>query len=437
MHKYRIRLKKYGSLDFYYAILRKDWKRSTIFGDMFLKILAVLVISGHRFIKDSCIVSASALTFYSVLSLVPIVALVLGIAKGFGVYSLLENQLHQQTFTNPEIVDFVLQFANQALENTQGGLITGIGIVFLLWAVIKVLGNTELAMNQIWGVVRGRSVTKKFTDYLSIMFIAPIFVVLISSINVFLTSNLQTIAMEDGFLSYASSLIITLLNFLPFILVWMLFIFLYMFMPTTRVRFKYALLAGIVAGSVYQVVQWFYIRFQIGVSSYNAIYGSLAALPLLLVWLQLSWSIVLWGTELCYIMKNRHFMFRDVMDKESRWIDNIDLSLQVLTYISKEYIQNNGVPTLEKISAELSMSTSKLQVVLQQLTDKGILAETGKEDDRSYLPVIDLYQLSWAEVIIRLSNIGDRNEDEWEKRFVKAIYQEFGEEKFAYPKRNQ
>ncbi|CCZ82460.1 YihY/virulence factor BrkB family protein [Odoribacter laneus] len=437
MQKYRIRLKKYGSLDFYYAILRKDWKRSTIFGDMFLKILAVLVISGHRFIKDSCIVSASALTFYSVLSLVPIVALVLGIAKGFGVYSLLENQLHQQTFTNPEIVDFVLQFANQALENTQGGLITGIGIVFLLWAVIKVLGNTELAMNQIWGVVRGRSVTKKFTDYLSIMFIAPIFVVLISSINVFLTSNLQTIAMEDGFLSYASSLIITLLNFLPFILVWMLFIFLYMFMPTTRVRFKYALLAGIVAGSVYQVVQWFYIRFQIGVSSYNAIYGSLAALPLLLVWLQLSWSIVLWGTELCYIMKNRHFMFRDVMDKESRWIDNIDLSLQVLTYISKEYIQNNGVPTLEKISAELCMSTSKLQVVLQQLTDKGILAETGKEDDRSYLPVIDLYQLSWAEVIIRLSNIGDRNEDEWEKRFVKAIYQEFGEEKFAYPKRNQ
>lgn len=437
MKKYRIRLKKYGSLDFYYAVLRKDWKKSTIFGDIFLKILAVLVISGHRFIRDSCIVSASALTFYSILSLVPIVALVLGIAKGFGVYALLEEQLHQQTFTNPEIVDFVLQFANQALENTQGGLITGIGIVFLLWAVIKVLGNTELAMNQIWGVVRGRSVTKKFTDYLSIMFIAPIFVILISSINVFLTSNLQNVAMEDGFLSYASSLIITLLNFLPFILVWMLFIFLYMFMPTTRVRFKYALLAGIVAGSVYQIVQWFYIRFQIGVSSYNAIYGSLAALPLLLVWLQLSWSIVLWGTELCYIMKNRHFMFREVMDKENRWIDNVDLSLQVLSYISKVYTQNKGVPTLGMISTELRMGASKLQVVLQQLIDKGILTEVGKEEDYSYLPLIDLYQLSWAEVIIRLSNIGNRNEDEWEKRFVKAIYQEFGEEKFACSEQNQ
>lgn len=431
MQKYKIRLKKYGSLDFYYAVIRKDWKKSTILGDIFLKILAVLVISVHRFVKNSCIISASALTFYSVLSFVPIVALALGIAKGFGVYTLLEDQLHQQTLTNPEIVDFVLQFANQALENTQGGLITGIGIVFLLWAVIRVLGNTELAMNQIWGVVKGRSVTKKFTDYLSIMFIAPIFIILISSINVFLTSNLQTIAMEDGFLSYASSLIITLLNFLPFILVWMLFIFLYMFMPTTRVQFKYALVAGIVAGSVYQIVQWFYIRFQIGVSSYNAIYGSLAALPLLLVWLQLSWSIVLWGTELCYIIKNRHFMFRDVMDKESRWIDNVEISLRILTYISRIYIQNHNIPTLGMICDELRMSTSKLQVVLQQLIDKGILAETGKDDDHTYLPAIDLYQLSWAEVIIRLSNVGKRGEDEWEKRFVKAIYQEFGDEKFA------
>lgn len=431
MQKYKIRLKKYGSLDFYYAVIRKDWKKSTILGDIFLKILAVLVISVHRFVKDSCIISASALTFYSVLSFVPIVALALGIAKGFGVYTLLEEQLHQQTLTNPEIVDFVLQFANQALENTQSGLITGIGIVFLLWAVIRVLGNTELAMNQIWGVVKGRSVTKKFTDYLSIMFIAPIFIILISSINVFLTSNLQTIAMEDGFLSYASSLIITLLNFLPFILVWMLFIFLYMFMPTTRVQFKYALVAGIVAGSVYQIVQWFYIRFQIGVSSYNAIYGSLAALPLLLVWLQLSWSIVLWGTELCYIIKNRHFMFRDVMDKESRWIDNVEISLRILTYISRIYIQNHNIPTLGMICEELRMSTSKLQVVLQQLIDKGILAETGKDDDHTYLPAIDLYQLSWAEVIIRLSNVGKRGEDEWEKRFVKAIYQEFGDEKFA------
>ena len=102
-----------------------------------------------------------------------------------------------------------------------------------------------------------------------------------------------------------------------------------MFMPTTPVKFKYALVAGIVAGTVFQIVQWFYLRFQIGVSSYNAIYGGLAALPLLLVWLQLSWSIVLWGTELCYIMRNRHFLYRNAMNADNKWVDNVEVTLRM------------------------------------------------------------------------------------------------------------
>lgn len=285
------RLKRFGTLEFYYAVLRRDWRKKAIVWESFLKIIAILVVSIDRFIKDAGAVSAAALTFYSVLSFIPFVALALGIAKGFGLGTVLESQLHEQTLANTQIVDFVLNFANHALENMKGGLVTGLGIVFLLWAVVKVLGNTELAMNRIWGVRKGRGVTRKFTDYLSIMFIAPILVILISSINVFMTSNLQAIAMEEGFLSYAGSLMIFLLKLLPYLLVWLLFIFLYRFMPTTPVKLKHAVVAGIIAGTVYQVVQWFYIRFQIGVSSYNAIYGSLAALPLLLVWLQLSWSI--------------------------------------------------------------------------------------------------------------------------------------------------
>lgn len=430
-HKYKLRLKRYGSLDFYYAVLRRDWRKSAFIRELFLKTLAILVISIDRFIKDAGNVSAAALTFYSVLSFIPVVALALGIAKGFGLSNLLERQLHEQTFANPQIVDFVVGFANHALENTKGGLITGLGIVFLLWAVVKVLGNTELAMNRIWGVSKGRSITRKFTDYLSIMFIAPILVILISSINVFLTSNLQTIAMEDGFLSYAGSLIITLLNMLPFLLVWVLFIFLYRFMPTTPVKLKYAVIAGIIAGSVYQVVQWFYIRFQIGVSSYNAIYGSLAALPLLLVWLQLSWSIVLWGTELCYILRNRHFLYKNPVERENKWVENIEISVKILRYIADEYLRNNGGPSLGMISKKLRMSTSRLRVVLQDLTDKNILAEVENDDDIFYLPKIDLHRLSLADVITRLSYIHNQNEEVWEKRFIDAINREFGDEKFA------
>lgn len=218
------KLKKFFSLGYYYAILRKDWRGVALFRGLLLRGMAILVISVNRFVGDACMVSASALTFYSVLSFIPIVALVLGIAKGFGVGKVLEQQIREQTFTDPQVMDFVVQFANHALENTKGGLITGLGIMILLWSVIKVLGNTELAMNRIWGIKRGRKLTRKFSDYLSVMFIAPILLTLISGINVFLTSNLQTIAVEEGFLRYASSLIIWLVNVLPYLLVWFLFV---------------------------------------------------------------------------------------------------------------------------------------------------------------------------------------------------------------------
>ncbi len=430
-YKFNLWLKKFFSLDFYYVVLRKERQKTAFWREAPLRVLAVFVISVNRFLKDTGMVSASALTFYSILSFVPFVALALGIAKGFGLSKVLEDQIREQSFTNPQIMDFVVEFANQALENTKGGLITGLGIVILLWSVIKVLGNTELAMNRIWEVKKGRSLTKKFTDYLSIMFIAPILVILIGSINVFLTSNLQTIAMEEGFLKYASSFIISLLNLIPFILVWVLFIFLYMYMPATPVRFKYAVLAGIIAGTVYQVMQWFYIRFQIGVSSYNAIYGSLAALPLLLVWLQLSWCIVLWGAELCYVLRYRHFMFRNAMDRENRWVDNVEQAIRILKFIASEYMQNRGGTTLNTISKKLKINTTKLKEILCELVDKNILAEILMEEEPVYLPLIDLHRLSLADVIIRLSYIHTHGGTDWEGRFIAAIRKEFSQETFA------
>ena len=230
---------------------------------------------------------------------------------------------------------------------------------------------------------------------------------------------------------YASSLIIWLVNVLPYLLVWFLFVFLYMYMPATPVKFKYAILAGIIAGTVYQVMQWFYIRFQIGVSSYNAIYGSLAALPLLLVWLQLSWSIVLWGTELCYIFRNRHCMYLNSLDRESRWIENVGQAVKILKYISDEYMQNKGGVTLGQISKKLKISTSKLQIVLHELVEKSVLAGWREDDDIVYLPLRDLHQLSMADVINRLANVDTQMEKGWGRRYADAIEKEFGHDKFA------
>lgn len=428
---HKISLKKFLVLNFYYSVLRRDWRITTFITDLVLKCVAVVVVSMDRFIKDACSISASALTFYSTLAFIPVMALVLAVARGFGAAKALEEWMGGQSFTNPQVVDWMMSIANKALENTQGGIVTGLGIVLLLWSVIRMLGSTELAMNRIWGVKKGRSVTKKFTDYMSILFIAPILIILVSSINVFMTSNLQEFALEEGLWSYASAALQTLLTLVPYVLVWLLFIFLYMFMPTTPVKFKYALVSGIIAGTVFQIVQWFYIRFQIGVSSYNAVYGGLAALPLLLVWLQLSWSIVLWGTELCYILRNRHFLYRNTMNMDNRWVDNVEVSLRILRYISTEYMRNNGGPPLSAICKKLRMSSSKIRMVLEELVEKKILVEIKDDDDVSYFPAHDLHTLSLADVIVQLSYMDGFKNEEWKKRFIKAINEEFSSDKFA------
>lgn len=244
-------------------------------------------------------------------------------------------------------------------------------------------------------------------------------------------SNLQDYAMEEGFLSYASVALKAVFALIPYVLVWFLFVFLYMFMPTTPVRFKYAIVAGIVAGTVFQIVQWFYIRFQIGVSSYNAIYGGLAALPLLLVWLQLSWSIVLWGTELCYIMRNRHFLYRNAMNADNRWVDNVEVTIKMLRYISEQFTHNQGSPTLAMICKKLRMSSSKVRVVLQELVDQKILVEVRDDDDVSYYPAVDFHRLALSDIITRLSHLDENRGEEWKMRFVEAIKREFFKDTFA------
>lgn len=418
-------------IDFYYSVLRRDWRISTFLTDVVLKTLAVAVVSIDRFVKDASTISASALTFYSTLSFIPVVALILAIARGFGAAKALEDWIKDQTYTNPEVMEWVVGIANKALDNTQSSLITGFGIILLIWSVVRMLSSTELAMNRIWGVKKGRTLVKKFTDYMSILFIAPILVVLISSINVFMMSNLQDYAMEEGFLSYASVALKALFALIPYVLVWFLFVFLYMFMPTTPVRFKYAIVAGIVAGTVFQIVQWFYIRFQIGVSSYNAIYGGLAALPLLLVWLQLSWSIVLWGTELCYIMRNRHFLYRNAMNADNRWVDNVEVTIKMLRYISEQFTHNQGSPTLAMICKKLRMSSSKVRVVLQELVDQKILVEVRDDDDVSYYPAVDFHRLALSDIITRLSHLDESRGEEWKMRFVEAMKREFSKDTFA------
>lgn len=254
------------------------------------------------FIADNCQTKASALAFYSLLSIVPFLAVLFGIAQEFGFGNALENTITSRLIQQPEIADKLIEFAYTSLKNTQGSIIASIGIITLLWTVLGLLNNVETVFNEIWKIPTGRSYGKKFRDYITVLFVAPFFLVGASSMNIYLTTQLKQ-DYDNLIVEAVTPVLLMLLKLFPFLLMWMLMTFIYTFIPNTKAHIKANLVAGLITGTLFQLWQWVYIRFQIGVSSYGAIYGSFAAVPLFMMWLQIGWLIVLAGAELAVKLK--------------------------------------------------------------------------------------------------------------------------------------
>lgn len=371
-------------------------------GKSFLvKQIRVLLVSIRGFAEDKCQLRASALTFYSLVSIVPVAAMVFGIAKGFGFEKMLEAQLRAKLAGQEEVLANVIKFSHSLLENTRGGLIAGVGLVVLLWAVIKLLGQIEYSFNDIWKIKKKRTIGRMFSDYLSLMLVCPVILILSSGVTVFITTQVSMIVAKFSILGSFSSFIFFLLKLLPYTLMWSLFTFLYIFMPNTRVRFSAGLVAGIMTGTIFQIVQWAYITFQIGVAQYNAIYGSFAALPLLLAWLQLSWLIVLYGAEISVAYQNADtYEFEPDALQPSRRL-RLLLSLLITRRLIKNFTRGEKPMTALEISDQLGIPLRLVDEILFDLVQSSILSvtETGVENQHGYQPAMDISVLTIQYVI--------------------------------------
>lgn len=374
----------------------------------FVNLLRVFILSIRGFDEDKCQLRASALTFYSLISVVPVAAMAFGIAKGFGFEKILELQLRSKFTGQEEILNNVLSFSHSLLENTKGGLIAGIGLIVLFWAVIKVLGQIEDSFNDIWGLKERRTLGRRFSDYLSLMFVCPVIIILSSGVTVFITTQVTLIMEKITLLGPFSSIIFSCLNLLPYCLLWGLFTFLYIFMPNTKVRFTSGLLAGIIAGTIFQVVQWGYISFQIGAAQYNAIYGSFAAFPLFLVWLQLSWLIVLYGAELSFAHQNVDtYEFEPDALQASPRLKTL-ISLQIAHHLIKNFIRSETPLTAHQLSHQLEIPIRLVNDILFTLEQSNIISDTSIEGggERGFLPARDINVLSIQYIIDAMERRG-------------------------------
>ena len=370
--------------------------------------LRIVLLAVRRFNLDRCELRASALTFYSLLSIVPVVALAFAVAKGFGVEKVLADQLMEKMQGQEEVAQRIIGFAQSLLETTKGGAIAGVGIVLLFWTVIKVLGNVEKSFNDIWGVNTGRTMGRKFADYLSIMMICPVLLIIASSVTVLLTTQVSGLLERLSFLGSLADVLIWLLELLPYGVIWLVFTFIYVFMPNTKVELKSALWGGILAGTIYQLVQLTYITFQIGVSNYGAIYGSFAALPLFLVWLQLSWLIVLLGAEISFAHQNvGTYEFEQDCLAVSHSFKRM-IALMMTSLCVKHFLNAEKPLTAEAISRQLEVPIRLVRSVLAELTEARLLAEIRADgrEDVAYQPACDTQRLTVAAVIERLDQQG-------------------------------
>jgi membrane protein len=366
-----------------------------------IKGLRILVLAVRRFIIDQCPVKASALTFFSLLSIVPIAAMAFGIAQGFGFRDALEKELQKRLVGHEEVVQYIQDFALEYLDNTKGGMIAGISLVVVLFAVMRLMYGVEESFNDIWDVKKSRSFIRKFSDYVSLVMIAILMLGTSSGVIVFISNSLRDIEM----VSYAGNI---LLWVAPYIIIWLVFSLLFMIMPNTRVKPGAAFFGGIIAGSMFLLVQYGYVYFQIGVSRYNAIYGSFAALPLFLVWMQTSWMIVLFGAELSFAFQNeKSFEFEVDTRNMSNYTHRI-VALLIVQDVVKAFDRGEALRSVGKLAENLRLPIRLVTDLVYKLFEAGVLVELegDSKDDTLVLPAYDINKMDIVGILHRLDNTG-------------------------------
>lgn len=367
-----------------------------------VKQLRIFSLSVKGFNEDKCLTKATALTFYTLFSIVPILAIMFAIGKAFGYDEVLKDDIAKGYGQYSTVLDQAFIYADRMLSNAKGSVIAGFGIVLLLWSVISLLINIENSFNDIWEINKGRTWYRKVTDYITIIFIAPIFLVVSSGLTVYLqyfhTSDLWILSKATA----------VLLKLVSFVMLAGVFTFIYIVLPNTRVTFKSAAIAAIITTVLFELLQWAYINFQIGASRMNAIYGSFAALPLFLIWVQYSWYIILFGAELAFANQNvGHYELENEIQNISVRYKRV-VALLVCNRIVKNFHEGKKPLNAKDIAGMLDLPMRLALTILNELVATKVLTEvkTASDKEIAYQPAISDSKLTIKFIIKRLDEKG-------------------------------
>ncbi len=374
-----------------------------------IKTLRLLILVGQSLQKGEIQKGAAFLTYYSLLSIVPIIAFLVALAKTLSIQEPFFDWLKSRFAGQETIIDEVFLFANQALENTSETTLAILGFLFGVWAGIKMLAFAEKAMNDIWQVMESRSLSKKFSDYLAALFFLPLLIFTSALLTVIASTTLTQLG-SAGYLGVIfSPLKLVTINVIPILLSWLLLTFLYIFIPNTFVKFQSAWQAGFIIAILSQLAQVAFVYVQVVITKNNATYGTFVAIPLFLIWIHINWVLLLMGSKIAFVLQN--ITAHDLSDRNL----NINarsfylIALHIMRLCIHNYQALKPPIFSRELADKLQLSLSLTHHILNKLCQANLLTAVAKPGalDYGYQPAIPTERLTLYQVICQLEELGE------------------------------
>jgi membrane protein len=363
---------------------------------------AYLIVRG--FVDSRILVRAPALTLITLLAMVPLLALIVSVAKGFGYQQVALDYLREiltdfVVVGQQDVVDTVIGY----VEGTNLRTLGGIGFLFLTYTAVSMLGTIEKSFNDIWGVAQSRPFHRKVIDYLGILIIFPVLLLASTGITASLSSNSFVGRLFDT--DVLSGLTEFGVKLSPLLVVTLGFSFLYKYMPYTTVRLRSALIAGFLAGTVWHLAQWVFISLQIGVTQANVIYGTFAALPIFLIWLNASWIVVLMGCEIAYAVQHAATYHPPVPQGLVSIAQRERVALQILAAVWERFSDGKPPEPAGDVAADIDLPRPVTMEIVQALVQCELLV-ISQGASEGLVPARDLTRVGVGELLLAYRHAG-------------------------------
>ena len=372
---------------------------------MKVRIIKTINLTVQAFLNRDLQIKSMAITYQTVFAMVPALALLLAISKGFGFQEIVEKELYTYFPSQSKALGTALGFVDSYMAEASSGILVGVGLIVLLWTLISLLSNIEDAFNNIWDIKAGRTTIQKIKDYIAIFLLIPILMILSSGISIFMSSTVMA-AVPFAFMT---PMVNALMELTPLVLTWAAFTLCFWLIPHTQVEFKFAAISGAFCAVAFEVLQLLFLHGQIYVSKYNAIYGSFAFLPLMLIWLQLSWLLLLSGCGLTYSLQNvfSYNFFGNLNTVAESYFRKVLLVVTAVIY--RRFHLGLPAPTRNSLSMIYGLPIRMVSNIADRLKRAGLIqmneVSDGK-DDPGLIPTTDTDRILVKDVVTRVESAG-------------------------------